>query len=59
MARVLCALCRCKLGIENLDALVIIYKTWQDGPRDGCVLPRGNVAEYFNTKVDLLDAHIV
>ena len=57
MTRVLCALHRCKLGIENLDALVMIYKNWLDDPRDGCVFPRGNVAEYFNTKTDFLEAH--
>ena len=35
----------------------MIYKNWPEDPRDGYVFPRGNVAKYFNTKVDLLDAH--
>jgi hypothetical protein len=41
---VLCVLCMCNLGIENQDALVVIYKNWLDDPRNGCVFPRGNVA---------------
>ena len=34
------------LGIENLDALVMIYKNWLDDLRDGCMFRRINVAKY-------------
>lgn len=54
---VLCALRMCTLGIENLDVLVMIYKNWPNDPKDGCMFPRGNIAKYFNTKPNLLDAH--
>jgi hypothetical protein len=45
MVGVLCALHRCKLGMKNLDALVLIYKNWPYDPRDGCLFPRGTVAD--------------
>lgn len=45
------------LGIESMDAMVMIYKNWLDDPRDGCMFPRGKVAKYFNAEVDLVDAH--
>ena len=57
MVGVLCVLCMCKLGIENPDALLMFYKNWLDGPRYGCVPPKGNVAKYFNIEANLLDAH--
>lgn len=51
------ALHMCKSSIDNLDALVMIYKNWPDDLRARCVSPRGNVAQYSNTKADLLEAH--
>lgn len=33
MGGVLCALCRCGLGIDNLDALVMIYENWPNDSR--------------------------
>ena len=57
VAGVLHALRRCMLGIESMDALVMIYKNWLGDPGDGCMLPGGKVTKYFNAKVDLVDAH--
>jgi hypothetical protein len=48
---------RCRLGIENLYALVTIYNNWPNDLRDGCVFPRGNVAKYFNTEAHLFGTH--
>lgn len=39
-----------KVGLENLDALVMTYKNWLDNPRDRCVFPMSNVAKYFFAK---------
>ena len=57
IVKVLCTLHRCRLGIDNLHALVMIYNNWSNDPRDGCVFPRGNVAQYFNTKAYLFGTH--
>jgi hypothetical protein len=46
VAIILCVLHMCMLGIENLDALVMIYKNLLDDLRDGCMFRMVNVAKY-------------
>ncbi len=36
MAKVLTSLRHCRLGLTNLDALVMIYKNWPKDARVGC-----------------------
>jgi hypothetical protein len=57
LAGVLCNLRRCRLGLENLDALVMIQKNWPSDARDGCTFKCEVVEEYFADEADLLDAH--
>jgi len=53
---VLTSLRRCRLEVENLDSLVMIYKNYT---RVGCNLANEDVTKSVTTEVDLLESHEV
>jgi hypothetical protein len=50
---VLTSLRRCRLEVENLDSLLMIYKNWPNDARVGCNLANEDVTKPFTTEVDL------
>lgn len=54
IAGVLCNLWQCRLGLENLDALVMIENNWPD---NGCTCKGEVVEEFFADEADLLDTY--
>lgn len=56
---VLKSLRRCRLGVENLDNLVMIYKSWPDNVRLGCNFSGADVAKFFAAESGLCDTHEV
>ena len=58
VAGLLCALRRCRLGIQNLDALVMILKNWPIDARDECnSFAKSDLGEFFVDEAELVDAH--
>lgn len=53
--RVLTSLGKCRLGLTNLDALVMICKNWPNDTRLGAIICSNNVDELFNGEIVLLD----
>ena len=54
----MCSLRRCRLGIQNLDALVMKLKNWPIDVRDECnSFAKSNLSEFFVDEVELVDAH--
>ena len=54
----MCALRHCRLGIQNLDALVMILKNWPINARDECnSFAKSDLGEFFVDKVEIVDAH--
>ena len=54
----LCALSRCRLGIQILDALVMILKNWPIDARDECnSFAKFDLGKFFLDEVELEDAH--
>ena len=54
----LCALRRCRLGIQNLDALVMILKNWPIDARDEYnSFAKSDLGEFFVHKAELVDVH--
>jgi hypothetical protein len=45
------------LGLQKLDALVMIYKNWQEDVWVGCHFANKNVGEFFTFEIDFLEAH--
>jgi len=45
------------LGLDNLDALVMIYKNWFDDARIDCKLTEKGIAKFFYAEEKLLDEH--
>jgi hypothetical protein len=57
VSRVLISLCRCRLGLTNLDALVMIYKNWPKDAQVGCHFTKKDVGEFFTFEANLFEAH--
>ncbi len=58
VAGILTKLYRCRLGIQNLNQLVIISKNWPNDPHFGCealILRAKSFDDFDNVKVDFLD----
>ena len=54
----LCALHRCRLGIHNLDPLVMILKNYPINARDECnSFAKSNLDEFCVDEAELVDAH--
>ena len=50
-------MCCCRLGILNLDALVIIFKNWPIDARDECdYFAKFGVSELFVYEAKIMDA---
>ena len=56
---VLKSLRKCRLGVENLDNPVMIYRTWPDKARLGCNFSWADVAKFFVAESGLCDTHEV
>ncbi len=50
---------KCRLGVENLDSLVMIYKNWMNDVRVRCSLANEDVTKFFVVEVDVLESHEV
>ncbi len=57
MARVLINLHRCRLGLTNLDALVMMYKNWPKDAQVDCHFAKKDVEEFFTFEANLFEAH--
>ena len=57
IARVLTGLRRCRLGLDNLDSLIMIFKKWPDDARHDCEVVAKDVQEFYRKEADLLDDH--
>ena len=54
----MCSLHRCRLGIQNLDALVMKLKNWPIDARYDCKsFAKSNLGEFFVDEAKLVDAH--
>ncbi len=51
LVRVLIALWRCHLQVENLDRIMTIVKNWLDDPRVNC-MPSKTMKDYLKSLVD-------
>jgi hypothetical protein len=45
------------LGLDNLDALVMIYKNWLDNVETNCKVTEEGITKYFCAKDKPLDEH--
>jgi hypothetical protein len=45
------------LGLDNLDALMMIYKNWPDNAWTNCKLIEEGITKYFCAKDKLFDEH--
>jgi hypothetical protein len=53
---ILTSLCRSRLGTKNLDALIMIQKSWPFDARTDCISQK-DVVEFFNQESELLDIY--
>lgn len=53
----LCNIERCRLRLENFNALIMLQKNWPCDAHDGCTCRGDVVKECLTNEVDLLDAH--
>lgn len=57
VARLLCALRHCRLGHQNVDALVMIFKNWPINARDECnYFAESDFVNFFVHVAELVDA---
>lgn len=56
IAGILTSLRRCRLGTENLDALVMIQKNWPFDSRAD-TRSHSDITQFFNDEAELLDIH--
>ncbi|KAG0573230.1 hypothetical protein KC19_VG160100 [Ceratodon purpureus] len=56
IASVLTGLRRCRLGLDNLDSLIMIFKNWPDDARHECEVVAEDVQEFYSREADLLIA---
>ena len=53
----LTSLRRCRLGLSNVNGLIMIYKNWPTCARSACELASTNVVEFLNKEHEILDDH--
>ena len=56
VAGILTSLRRCRLGLSNVNGLIMIYKNWPTDARSACEAST-NVVEFFNKEQEILDDH--
>ena len=57
VAEVLINLRRRRLGLSNVNGLIMIYKNWPTDARSACELASTNVVEFLNNEHEILDDH--
>lgn len=57
VAGVLTSLRRCRLGLSNVNGLIMIYKNWPTDARSECEEASTNVVEFLNKEHEILDDH--
>jgi hypothetical protein len=57
VAGVLTSLCCCRLGLSNVNGLIMIYKNWHADARSACEPASTNVVEFLNKEHEILDDH--
>lgn len=48
---------RCRLGLSNVNGLIMIYKNWPTDARSECEVASTNVVEFLNKEHEILDDH--